>query len=165
MLTADHTQQIMALEELFKSHYYPLRAYALRFICNREMAEDMVQDALFELWSRRDTIRFDDKNAVKSYLFKSIHKGSVYDYGVRDNRDTPANTFEGGADIQYGRFLDELAWEFNQEGRRRQDMIRFGVYTQKSWSSHTPNGDYRVLFPIPQREMDANANLKQNLGY
>jgi DNA-directed RNA polymerase specialized sigma24 family protein len=103
MLTADHTQQIMALEELFKSHYYPLRAYALRFICNREMAEDMVQDALFELWSRRDTIRFDDKNAVKSYLFKSIHKGSVYDYGV--------------------------------------------------------------LFPIPQREMDANAYLKQNPGY
>ena len=92
-------------------------------------------------------------------------KGSVYDYGVRDNRDTPANTFEGGADIQYGRFLDELAWEFNQEGRRRQDMIRFGVYTQKSWFSHTPNGDYRVLFPIPQREIDANANLKQNPGY
>lgn len=77
MLTADHTQQIMALEELFKSHYYPLRAYALRFICNREMAEDMVQDALFELWSRRDTIRFDDKNAVKSYLFKSIHNRSI----------------------------------------------------------------------------------------
>ena len=91
--------------------------------------------------------------------------GSVYDYGIRDNRDTPANTFEGGADIQYGRFLDELAWEFNQEGRRRQDMIRFGVFTTKSWFSHTPNGDYRTLFPIPRREMDANSNLKQNPGY
>ena len=34
--------------------------------------------------------------------------GSVYDYGIRDNRDTPENTFEGGADIEYGRFLDEL---------------------------------------------------------
>lgn len=91
--------------------------------------------------------------------------GSVYDYGIRDNRDTPVNTFEGGADIQYGRFLDELAWEFNQEGRRRQDLIRFGVFTKKSWFSHAPNGDHRTLFPIPQREIDANANLKQNPGY
>lgn len=92
-------------------------------------------------------------------------EGSEYDYGIRDNRETPANTFEGGADIQYGRFLDELAWEFNQEGRRRQDLIRFGVYTTKSWFSHTPNGSYRTLFPIPKREIDANANLKQNPGY
>ncbi|MDR1370189.1 MAG: RagB/SusD family nutrient uptake outer membrane protein [Dysgonamonadaceae bacterium] len=91
--------------------------------------------------------------------------GSVYDYGIRDNRSDPKNTFEGGADIKYGRFLDELAWEFNQEGRRRQDLIRFGVYTEKSWFSHTPNGDYRTLFPIPRREIDANGNLKQNPGY
>ena len=92
-------------------------------------------------------------------------KGSVYDYGIRDNRETPANTFAGGADIQYGRFLDELAWEFNQEGRRRQDMIRFGVYTTKSWFSHAPNGNHRTLFLIPRRELDANGNLKQNPGY
>ncbi len=92
-------------------------------------------------------------------------EGSVYDYGIRDNREAPANTFEGGADIQYGRFLDELGWEFNQEGRRRQDLIRFGVYTTKSWFSHAPNGDYRTLFPIPRREMDVNPNLKQNPGY
>ena len=89
-------------------------------------------------------------------------EGSVYDYGIRDNRDVPANTYEGGADIQYGRFLDELAWEFNQEGRRRQDMIRFGVYTTKSWFSHPASQPYRTLFPIPQRELEANGNLKQN---
>ncbi len=91
--------------------------------------------------------------------------GSVYDYGIRDNRDTPENTFEGGADIEYGRFLDELGWEFNQEGRRRQDLIRFGVFTTKSWFSHAPNGEYRTLFPIPRREIDANGNLVQNPGY
>jgi hypothetical protein len=92
-------------------------------------------------------------------------EGSVYDYGIRDNRDVPANTYEGGADIQYGRFLDELAWEFNQEGRRRQDMIRFGVYTTKSWFSHPASEAYRTLFPIPKRELEANGNLKQNPGY
>ena len=88
--------------------------------------------------------------------------GSSYDYGLRDNHN---NTEEGGANIVYGRFLDELAWEFNQEGRRRQDMIRFGVYTKKSWFSHAPNGDYRSIYPIPRGRLETNSNLAQNPGY
>lgn len=89
-------------------------------------------------------------------------QGSSYSYGLRNHLDS---TFEGGADIQYGRFLDELAWEFNQEARRRTDMIRFGVFTKKSWLSHSPNGDYRALYPIPKTEIDKNPNLHQNPGY
>lgn len=88
--------------------------------------------------------------------------GSAYDYGLRNHLTT---THEGGADIQYGRFLDELGWEFNQEARRRQDLIRFGVFTTKSWLSHSPNGDYRKLYPIPRVELNKNGNLKQNDGY
>lgn len=91
-----------------------------------------------------------------------LQGGSVYDYGLRNHLTT---THEGGADIQYGRFLDELGWEFNQEARRRQDLIRFGVFTKKSWLSHAPNGDYRKLYPIPRIEMNKNGNLKQNDGY
>ena len=49
----------------------------LSFICNKEIAEDIVQDVFFELWSRRKTIRLEDKNAVKSYLFKSIYNRSI----------------------------------------------------------------------------------------
>lgn len=92
-----------------------------------------------------------------------LAKGSSYKYGVARN-DVIASP-EGGADIQYGRFLDELGWEFAMEGRRRQDMIRFGIYTKKSWLSHRPNGDYRNLLPIPQAELNKNTKLKQNPGY
>ncbi|MCW0481604.1 RagB/SusD family nutrient uptake outer membrane protein [Gaoshiqia sediminis] len=88
--------------------------------------------------------------------------GSSYDYGLRNHI---SSTDEGGSDIEYGRFLDELGWEFCQEGRRRTDMIRFGVFTKKSWLSHSPNGDYRVLFPIPIGEIQKNSNLAQNPGY
>lgn len=88
--------------------------------------------------------------------------GSTYDYGLRNHLES---TEEGGADIQYGRMLDELGWEFCQEARRRSDMIRFGVFTKKSWLSHSPNGDYRALYPIPQSEIAKNSNLKQNPGY
>jgi len=90
-------------------------------------------------------------------------QGSGYDYGLQNHLFT--FTHEGGADIQYGRFLDELGWEFNQEARRRSDMIRFGAFTKKSWLSHSPNGDYRALYPIPRTEIAKNSNLKQNTGY
>lgn len=108
------------------------------------------------------------KRAFKSNPSKAVvtgadlQKGSRYDYGLRNHL---TSTNEGGADIQYGRFLDELAWEFNQEARRRTDLIRFGVFTKKSWLSHSPNGDYRALYPIPGTEIAKNANLKQNPGY
>jgi len=91
-----------------------------------------------------------------------LMQGSSYDYGLRNHI---TSTEEGGSDIQYGRFLDELGWEFNQEGRRRTDMIRFGAFTTKSWLSHSPNGEYRALFPIPRAEIEKNSNLKQNPGY
>ncbi len=88
--------------------------------------------------------------------------GSAYDYGRRDSYST---TQEGGADIQYGRFLDELGWEFMQEGHRRQDMIRFGVFTTKSWFSHDKSDVNKNLYPIPNAAMLTNSNLKQNPGY
>lgn len=88
--------------------------------------------------------------------------GSNYSYGL-DNRQE--NTVEGGDDIKFGRFLDELSWEFAQEGRRRQDLIRFGVFTTKSWLNHSPNGDDKILFPLPRIALNTNPNLIQNPGY
>lgn len=104
---------------------------------------------------------FADKNKA-TVTGEQLLQGSAYDYGLRDYK---TETHEGGTDIQYGRFLDELGWEFNQEGRRRQDMIRFGVYTQKSWFSHSPNGDYWAIYPIPRGRLETNTNLKQNPEY
>lgn len=102
-------------------------------------------------------------NPVKAMVSgNDLMQGSVYDYG---RRDVHVTTSEGGADIQYGRFLDELGYEFFEEAHRRQDMIRFDMFTKKSWLSHEPRGDHRTLFPIPQVEIQKNSNLKQNTGY
>ncbi|WP_221269411.1 RagB/SusD family nutrient uptake outer membrane protein [Mucilaginibacter sp. X5P1] len=91
-----------------------------------------------------------------------LSQPTVYDYGLRNHL---ATTHDIVSDIQYGRMLDELGWEFAQEGRRRQDLIRFGVFTTKSWLSHSPNGAYRTLLPIPTSAIQTNGNLKQNTGY
>ncbi len=94
-----------------------------------------------------------------------LQQGSTYAYGLKDAVNN-LFTNEGGADIQYGRFLDELGWEFEQEGHRRTDMIRFGAFTKKSWLSHTAtNNPNLILFPIPRTEIQKNNNLVQNPGY
>ncbi|NLR58651.1 RagB/SusD family nutrient uptake outer membrane protein [Chitinophaga polysaccharea] len=94
-----------------------------------------------------------------------LKAGSVYAYGMKDQVNNQF-TNEGGADIEYGRFLDELGWEFDQEGHRRTDLIRFGVFTKKSWLSHAvTNNNNRILFPIPRTEIQKNGNLTQNPGY
>lgn len=100
-----------------------------------------------------------------------LQQGSVYNYGWYDTDGvvksaaggTPVTG--GGADVQYGRFLDELGWEFAAEGHRRQHLIRFGVFTEKTWFNHTPNGDHRTLFAIPLGALETNSNLQQNPGY
>ena len=100
-----------------------------------------------------------------------LQQGSSYNYGWYDTDGvvktaaggTP--TTGGGADIQYGRFLDELGWEFAVEAHRRTDLIRFGVFTRKTWFNHRPNGDFRTIFAIPNNAIQTNTKLKQNTGY
>lgn len=97
--------------------------------------------------------------------------GSVFNYGWYDTDGIVkaakggARVTNGGADIQYGRFLDELGWEFAIEGHRRQHLIRFGVFTTKTWFNHAPNGATRTLFAIPQNALNTNSKLKQNPGF
>jgi starch-binding outer membrane protein, SusD/RagB family len=95
-----------------------------------------------------------------------LQGGSSYNYGFYNTNGTVTET-QGGADIPFGRMLDELGWEFAAEGRRRMDLIRFGVFDTKIWFNHRPKNDgkKRTLFPIPQLELDKNPNLQQNADY
>lgn len=64
------------------------------------------------------------------------------------------------------RFLQEYGWEFCTEGWRREQLIRFGQFTTKTWFLHdSPSEDYRKLFPVPRAELLANSKLSQNPGY
>jgi hypothetical protein len=97
-------------------------------------------------------------------------EGSRYNYGPYAAGVITEE--EGGEDIVYGRFLDELAWEFVGEHHRKQDLIRFktteenkSVYIAKSWLTHKPSAKFREVYPIPQPQRETNSNLGQNDGY
>lgn len=83
--------------------------------------------------------------------------GYVENYKIVDQGDQ--------SPVVFGRMLDELGWEFAWESHRRRDMIRFGVYTTKSWLSHKPAGQMRSVFPLPQIAINSNPRLVQNPAY
>lgn len=64
--------------------------------------------------------------------------------------------------------LDERMMELAWEGWRRQDMIRFGVFTRSySCRPQLPGGEngYTTVFPIPEKVIDMNPQLHQHKGY
>ena len=64
--------------------------------------------------------------------------------------------------------LEERLLELVWEGCRRQDLIRFGKFTE-SYDLRAPldgeSSGYTTVFPIPQKCRDLNKNLQQNPGY
>ena len=60
--------------------------------------------------------------------------------------------------------FDERLFELLNEGRRRTDQIRAGTFTSASFA-HEADAPYRVLYPIPQNQIDVNPLLAQNPGY
>jgi hypothetical protein len=62
------------------------------------------------------------------------------------------------------RILQERLFELTAESKRRQDLIRHDKYLLP-WSFKEQREPYRILFPIPQVQMDANPMLAQNPGY
>lgn len=64
--------------------------------------------------------------------------------------------------------LEERLLELMWEGWRRQDLIRFGLFTT-AYDQRTPleneSSGYTTVFPIPAKVLELNGNLKQNPGY
>jgi len=155
--------QIAQGELVGMSNDFPLFRYADILMMKAEASlrsgDATTAATLVTLVRQRD---FASNPAKATVTAAQLSQPTVYSYGLRNHL---ATTYDVVSDIQYGRMLDELGWEFAQEGRRRQDLIRFGVFTTKSWLSHSPNGTYRTLLPLPTSALQTNSNLKQNSGY
>ncbi|MDE5880843.1 MAG: RagB/SusD family nutrient uptake outer membrane protein, partial [Muribaculaceae bacterium] len=144
------------------SNDFPVFRYAEVLMMKAEALMRSGKSGAGELVTRIRERAFRANPAKAIVTDEELRGGSNYDYGRRDEDMT---TNEGGSDILYGRFLDELGWEFCQEGHRRQDMVRFNVFTTKSWFSHDKSDPTKNLYPIPNKALLTNSNLKQNPGY
>jgi hypothetical protein len=90
---------------------------------------------------------FASKPAKATVTGADLVKGSSYKYEYWENGQI--TQLQGGQDIQYGRFLDELGWEF----------------ATKMWFQHKVSAPAKSIFPIPQTEISKNPSLTQNPSY
>lgn len=79
-------------------------------------------------------------------------------------RGLPAVTLSGAALLE--EILLERFKEFAFEGHRFFDLKRYGRAIVKTTPAvNLAFDDFKILPPIPQREVDGNPNIKQNKGY
>nr|MBA4166196.1 RagB/SusD family nutrient uptake outer membrane protein [Chitinophagaceae bacterium] len=63
------------------------------------------------------------------------------------------------------RFLEERSREMAFESFKRQDMIRFATFNSARTYNAADPSNFVNIFPIPEVQLNANPNLKQNPGY
>jgi hypothetical protein len=73
---------------------------------------------------------------------------------------------DGSATLDDAEMLDEWGREFLAEGRRRTDLVRWGVFNTGTWWDKQPDeDDHTAIFPIPENVLRQNPRLVQNPGY
>lgn len=64
------------IDELFKRHYRPLCLYALHYVHDVDVAEDIVQDCFSEWWEKT-YLKVETVSNVRAYLYVSVKKRSL----------------------------------------------------------------------------------------
>lgn len=71
-----------------------------------------------------------------------------------------------GSELTDQEMIDEWGREFLVEGRRRTDLIRWGVFHRGTWWDKQPDpGEYTEILPLGQEVLNLNPQLVQNPGY
>lgn len=64
-----------AFEQVFKTHFKSLHAYAFTILKDDAEAEEMVQQVFFKLWERTETLHI--TGSVTAYLYRAVHNESL----------------------------------------------------------------------------------------
>jgi RNA polymerase sigma-70 factor, ECF subfamily len=64
-----------AFEQVFKTYFKSLHAYAFTILKDEAEAEEMVQQVFFKLWERTETLSI--TGPVVAYLYRAVHNESL----------------------------------------------------------------------------------------
>lgn len=65
----------IAFEQVFKTHFKRLHAYAFTLLQNETEAEEIVQQVFFKLWDRNESLSI--SGSVTAYLYRAVHNESL----------------------------------------------------------------------------------------
>lgn len=68
-------QNEQVFEQLFKTYFKSLHAYAFTILNSEAVAEEMVQQVFYKLWEKKEQL--DVHTSVKAYLYRSVHNESL----------------------------------------------------------------------------------------
>lgn len=104
-------------DQIFKEHYADLCRFALSFIQNKQLTEDLVQDVFVKFWNNRKSIQ--NENNIKSYLITAV-KYACIDFIRKKQRTSTYNIEELGDEIEpieheFSKHdIEEIKQEINQ---------------------------------------------------
>ena len=64
-----------AFEQVFKTHFKALHAYACTVLKDETMAEEMVQNVFLKLWERNEQLHI--SGSVAAYLYRAVYNESL----------------------------------------------------------------------------------------
>jgi RNA polymerase sigma-70 factor, ECF subfamily len=64
-----------AFEEMFKTHFRKLYAYAITIVKDEMTAEEIVQQVFYKIWERKGYV--DIQTSVTAYLYRSVYNDSL----------------------------------------------------------------------------------------
>jgi len=70
-----HAGTAAAFEDIFKSHFKRLHAYACTIVKDEATAEELVQQVFYKLWEKKDRITV--QQSVTAYLYRSVYHESI----------------------------------------------------------------------------------------
>ncbi|WP_159517303.1 RagB/SusD family nutrient uptake outer membrane protein [Sunxiuqinia indica] len=82
---------------------------------------------------------------------------------IRAKRNMDGKTLPLLTSLTLDDILDERGYELYWEGLRRQDLIRFGKFTN-AYQEKEASEAFRTIFPVPTSAADVNENLDATLG-
>jgi RNA polymerase sigma-70 factor, ECF subfamily len=65
----------VAFEQVFKTHFKNLHAYAFTILKDEAEAEEMVQNVFFKLWERNESLTI--TGTITAYLYRAVHNESL----------------------------------------------------------------------------------------
>ena len=113
---------IAGFEQLFKSNYPNLCAYANLFVNDPDAAEDVVQEVFFKLWKNRAELEI--QTNLKSYLFRAVRNGCMNLIEHIQVRDSYKILNEEDIKDAESRYIDEaIVSELEQRIRETIDKL------------------------------------------
>jgi len=64
-----------AFEQVFKSFYQPLTAFAFQYVDDHEVAEEVVQEMFSSIWTKASQIEI--RTTIKSYLYGAVRNACL----------------------------------------------------------------------------------------